>query len=157
MKPLFTVLILTLFIFSCQKKKANKNPTLEIGNAAYADVTERNFVVSSNGFGNTATGELDLNDDGQMDIRFRSTLSGSANLGEFDAYSIESINGDCFFSGTFANDTTWIQYDTTYLDNQTTGETIVIWQETRACTQVDPSFTLINVEANVHTSTLFLA
>lgn len=156
MKYAILLLIITGFIFGCQKKKkASKNASIEIGNEQNAEVTDRNLVIQSSGFGNTDVEEIDIDGDGTNDVRFKSFISGSPGLGTFNGYKIESMHSNFEIAGTLSNEATWISYDTSYSEHPVTGEIYVMWIENRACTQLDASYSLYQVDNDVLTTTKY--
>lgn len=144
MKYCYSLIILVLIFSSCGKDITPNGSSIVIGDNSGLIVTNHSLSVISSGFGNLKTEELDLDGDGQLDLRFKSIISGSQQFGLFYAYNIESMHSNCNIAGVLENDTTWIMLDTAYLDAQG-GGTYVYWERNRACTQIDASYTQFEV------------
>ena len=154
MKPNYLIILALFIVVSCSKDKAANSPTIEIGNNSGLQVTQLNLDITSPSFGVWDEKEVDINNDGQMDLRFRSIYHGSSGLGLFYNYRIETIHNDCSIAGTIANDTMWLKNDTTYLVNPQGGMAI-IWELKRACAQLDASYTQLDVDHDQLSTTLF--
>jgi hypothetical protein len=155
MRNTLFILLLFLLAVACQKKKASKNPSIEIGNAKYVDINNHNVLVKSSGYQDIDAFALDIDADGNADILFESYILGSPGMGMHEGFSIEALHSGCHFAGVLGSQERWVKHDTSYIDNPQTGETIVMRSENYACTQLDSEYNLAYIIADVVYTTFF--
>lgn len=155
MKFAFLILVIVALGVGCQKKKASKHSSIEIGNKRHAQVTEQNLIIASSGFNDVQFGQLDIDGDGLNDILLKSVITGSPGIGVWNGYEITSWNPNLEFASGLYDLENWIKYDTSYFEHPISGQIYVTFIEKKACMQLDSLYSLSSVQTDLVNTSIF--
>ena len=114
----YCFLVIFFFLMSCKKKSLDVPAfplpySIEIGNIKEMKVNTIDSVFVG-GFGNPQTYCFDINNDGEYDIGYYTSLSGSPGMGHAPVHGMSLMNNNISFMGTPYDDTTFFNKDTTF-------------------------------------------
>ncbi len=110
---ILALLIFALLLIQC-KKDEQHNSSINLSNESGMNIVNYDTLIWG-GYNKPVAVELDLDRNGQNDIRLVSNQPGSLGSGVFPIAQIQCLNGDFGLAGLRLTDTTFVHWDTSYV------------------------------------------
>lgn len=149
MKPLRFLILLSLVTcsISCEREKYYKNSDITIGNYSNMIVTSYDTILVG-GYHYEQYLDIDIDNDGENDIRLISEVWGSPGLGQNPCSKIWSLNDNVRLNGYHANDTTFLNRSTRIIDGPNNTTEIYEYYNI-TCHQIEGSDSILNIHHDV--------